>query len=426
MKIEILKEDSEYLYTFIQKIIEDCGPRMPCSPQELKASNIIKKELEKTCDDVLSEEFTCHPRAFIGYIRIVILLDIISIFLFFIPFFFKTNSWFLIIAIISFVLSFLSFIVIWYEFFNYQEFIDKLFKKKSSQNVIGRIKSKEEVKNIIVFSAHSDSALQFNLLKHLKFFYFVSIFIGILFIFSWIVITGLFLILILVKLVNFQLFFNITVWLVIIISPVIIALWFFVSGGEKANKVPGAVDNLSAVAVVLGIGRYLKVHKDIIPKNTEIRLISFGCEEAGLRGAYRYVKAHFDELSKYNAVDINMDIIQSVKNFGIIAYEPTTRTKHSMEVVQKLVDAAESIDIKAKILGVSFRDKLIGQILGGTDATPFSKSSIKAANISSLDFKKYFKFYHQPTDTLEMIEKGALENALKVCLAYLMDFSSNN
>ena len=209
-------------------------------------------------------------------------------------------------------------------------------------------------------------------------------------------------------------------------SPVIIALWFFVSRGEKANKVPGAVDNLSAVAIVLGIGRYLKVHKEIIPKNTEIRLISFGCEEAGLRGAYRYVKAHFDELSKYNTVDINMDIIQSVKNFGIIAYEPTTRTKHSMEVVQKLVDAAQTIDIKADILGVSFRDKFIGQILGGTDATTFSKSSIKAANITALDFKKYFKFYHQSTDTLEMIEKGALENALKICLAYLMDFSSIN
>ena len=48
MIIEVSKEDSEYLYNIIEKIIDECGPRMPCSPQEAKGAEIINNELEKT------------------------------------------------------------------------------------------------------------------------------------------------------------------------------------------------------------------------------------------------------------------------------------------------------------------------------------------------------------------------------------------
>ena len=200
---------------------------------------------------------------------------------------------------------------------------------------------------------------------------------------------------------------------------------FFVSPGEKANKVPGAVDNLSAVAVVLGMGRYLKKHGDIIPDDTEIRLISFGCEEAGLRGAYRYAEAHEKELKKHDAELVNMDGIQSTKNLSVVEYEPTTRTKHSEEVVQKILDAADTVEIKTKKMGATFVEKLVGQISGGTDATAFSKAGIKAANISAMELKKFIKFYHQPFDTLEMIDEGALERALKVCIGYLVNASTD-
>jgi hypothetical protein len=34
-----------------------------------------------------------------------------------------------------------------------------------------------------------------------------------------------------------------------------------------------------------------------------------------------------------------------------------------------------------------------------------------------MDLKEMLKFYHQPTDTLDKIEKGVLEEVLKLCLA---------
>ena len=431
MKIEISKEDSDYMYNIIQKIIDECGPRMPCSPQEAKGATMIKKELEETCDEVSMEPFTCHPRAALGWIRIDIFLVILSFSCFFLAQLFLANFWALILAIVVFGLNLLAFLFEWYEFFNYKEFIDPLFKEKASQNVIGKFKAEKEMKNIIIFSGHTDSQYQFNLLTYLKGGYGIISLLGLGILFLWLGVSIIFLFLtILAFAVGFSIiyeaFFNIAIWFLIIGGIPLIALLFFTTPGERANKVPGAVDNLSAVAVVLGLGRYLKKNKDIIPKNTEIRLISFGCEEAFLRGAYRYVAAHLDELKEHNTECINIEIIQNTDKIIILNYEPTTRTRHSEELVQKVYKAVELVDIKAKISrmgGDSPLERLIGITSGGTDATAFSKSDIKACTITSGDFLEISEYWHTPRDTFDKIKQGSLENALRVCIGYLINES---
>ena len=421
--IEISSEDSKYMYEIIQRIIEECGPRMPCSTQEAQSAEIIKGELEHVCDKAVIEPFSCNPRAFLGYIKVNIILVVMSFLTFFLIPLNLINYWSYIMTSLSFCLNVIAFLIIWNEFFNYREFIDPLFKSRKSQNVIGKISSEEELKKIVIFSGHHDSALQFNLLTHLKIGYPIIIFLGLGIMFLWLIVSTVILLLTLMGLFFYEIFFLFVLILFLIGTPAFIGLFFFVSFGEKANKVPGAVDNLSAVAIVLAIGKYLKNHKEIIPKNTEIRLISFGCEEAGLRGAYRYVKEHYDELIKYDAECVNMDGIHSINNISIIDFEPTTRTKHSDDVVQKIINAAKNSEIKlqSSMLGGSSKlEKLFGQITGGTDATAFSKAKIKAANISAMDLKQMLGFYHQPTDTVDKIEKGSLESVLKICISYII------
>lgn len=430
MKLEIPQDDAEYMYDVIQKIIDEAGCRMPCSPQEAKGAEMIKAEMEKTCDEAIIEPFTCHPRAFLGWIRIVIIMVLSSFGCFYLTQLLNDKMWTLILMIIAVAIIIVVFIIAWNEFFNYREFIDKLFKEKSSQNVVGKIKAKGELKKIILFAGHHDSALQFNLLRYLKAGYGIIIFLGLGILFIWIFTSII--ILFAVWTVFFSasfdtVFFNGFVnWLLVIGTIPLIGLFFFVSPGERANKVPGAVDNLSAVAVTLGVGRYLKNHKDIIPDNTEIRLLSFGCEEAGLRGAYRYAAAHREELLKYDAELVNMDGIQSAKNTTVVEFEPTTRTKHSKEVVEKVRSAAASVDIPISTMGSTFLEKFIGQISGGTDATAFSKAGIKAANISAMEIRKFLKFYHQPSDRLDMIDRGALENTLAICIGYVKNASKKS
>lgn len=421
MKIEVSDDNSEYVYNVIKDIIDKFGPRMPCSPAEAQAAKYIKKELEKTCDEVIVEPFKCHPRAFLGWIRIDILLITISILSFLlIPFIAPNLIIRIFIITFSIILNILAFLILWNEFFNYREFIDKLFKERDSQNVVGKIKAKEELKRIIIFSGHHDSALQFNLLRYLKFGYVIIIFLGLSVLLIWIIVSIIIFFLIFFNL-EYLLLYNFTIFLFTTGIPAFIGLFFFVSSGEKANKVPGAIDNLSAVAVILGLGKYLKIHKQIIPNNTEIRLISFGCEEAGLRGAYRYATRHLEELKKKDAEIINMDGIQSDEKFYIIEYEPTTRTRHSPEIVQKINKSADLVDFNIKRFGSGFIEKLIGQISGGTDATAFSKVKIKAATFASMNFSKFLVFYHQPTDNIEIVNKNALTNALKICVGYLIN-----
>jgi hypothetical protein len=414
------------MYEIIQSIIDECGPRMPCSSQEAQGAEIIKNELELVCDDVDLEPFSCNPNAFLGFIKVDIVLVLLSFISFFLIPLNLFNYWGYVMSFLSFGFNLIAFLILWNEFFNYREFIDPLFKSRNSQNVIGKIYPKEEVKKILIFSGHHDSALQFNLLTYLKIGYPIVIFLGLGIMFLWLLVSIVVILLILVNLFFYELFFLFVLILFLIGTPAFIGLFLFVPFGEKANKVPGAVDNLSAVAIVLALGKILKKNKELVPNNTEIRLISFGCEEAGLRGAFRYVEKHFDELKRFEAECVNMDAIHSKDNITIIDFEPSTRTKHSEIVVEKIVNAAKSSQIKIKASamgGSSTFEKIVGQITGGTDATAFSKAGIKAANISAMDLNKMLKFYHQPTDTLDKIEKESLERVLQICIAYIINES---
>jgi Zn-dependent M28 family amino/carboxypeptidase len=205
----------------------------------------------------------------------------------------------------------------------------------------------------------------------------------------------------------------------IIGSPFFIALYFFVPIGDRGNVVPGAVDNLSGCAVLVGISRYLKNDGDLIPKDSEIRLIAFGCEEAGLRGAYRYVSSHLDELTKYETYVLNLDGLETPDKFHVIEYEPTTRTWHSQEMVNKILKAAKDANIDVKRLGSGKLEKTLGRLSGGSDAATFSKAGIKATFLNSADWKTRSSYYHQSEDTLDKIQNGTLENALKICLNFI-------
>ena len=197
MDLEISKEDADYMYNLVEKIVEEVGPRMSCSPQEAEGSKVIKDELEQTCDEIVVESFTCHPKAFLGWIKIILIMTFVSM-VFYLFMQWVSDLLLIIFSLISFLLTFLSFLIMWEEFFNYNEFIDPLFRKKTSQNVIGKVKTKEEQKRIIIFSSHIDSALQFNLLKLIGWGFIPLAFLGILVILTWLVLSFINLILILI------------------------------------------------------------------------------------------------------------------------------------------------------------------------------------------------------------------------------------
>jgi hypothetical protein len=415
MPIEVTDDDAEYMAEWITRVCTEVGPGGPGTPQERERAMIAKKELEEYADEVSVEDFTLSPRAFLGWVRMTICATLISLLFFYlIPF----NA--LIFSILAVIAIVLGFLFMWEEFFNYAEFIDPVFKKKTSENIIGSIKPAESAsgdtpKKIIIFSGHHDSAFQFNLLKWFKYGYFVISIAGMGFI---ILVLGL----------NVVRFIGILagtdqLWVVNLVNdllyvgiPAMVLLFFFQGTAKNGGEVPGAIDNLSAVAVVLGVGRIIKRMREqgenIIPEGTEIRLISFGSEEAGLRGAFRYVERHEQELRAADAEVFNMDTIMDPNVQTIFKREDTTRTIHSTESVAKMAQAAALAGVRCSVQPAPF-------IAGGTDATPFSKKGIKASSIVSIPMKKFATFYHQPGDSPDKINKKSLSDALKLAIAYL-------
>jgi Zn-dependent M28 family amino/carboxypeptidase len=68
---------------------------------------------------------------------------------------------------------------------------------------------------------------------------------------------------------------------------------------KDGGTVPGAIDNLAASAAAVAMSRYLVRNSSNIPLNTEVRFVSFGSEEARLRGSRRYVEQHLHELKEW-------------------------------------------------------------------------------------------------------------------------------
>lgn len=157
--------------------------------------------------------------------------------------------------------------------------------------------------------------------------------------------------------------------------------------------VPSAVDNLSASALAVAMCRFLVKNASLIPEDTEIRFISFGSEEAGLRGSRRYVKRHLDELKQLDAQVLNFEMVAHPE-IQILTGDLNGTVKHAHEMVKSVVRAAECAGVPHKVSSAS-----IGV---GTDAAPFTQAGLRATTL--MPFKvpqQTVAFYHQRWDTPE-------------------------
>lgn len=116
--------------------------------------------------------------------------------------------------------------------------------------------------------------------------------------------------------------------------------------------VPSAVDNLSASALAVAKCRFLVKNASLIPEDTKIRFISFGSEEAGLRGSRRYVKRHLDELKQLDAQVLNFEMVAHPE-IQILTGDLNGTVKHAHEMVKSVVRAVECAGVPHKVSSAS-------------------------------------------------------------------------
>lgn len=411
----ITEDDSRYAIEIVKAICDEVGPGLPGTHQERQRAAMIHNELASHlgAENVSVEEFTLAPEALLGNQRISAVFILLAALLNQVMERFDgALQW--TAAIASLVFALIPLLVYVFEFHLGYEWVDPLFRKKTSENVIGALRKPgaREVKRLLILSGHHDSALEFTWLRFLKKAYILPYTVMFLGMVAMIVMSAIQLAGVITK--NADVFRGGTIgWvmLAVLIAPSMISMFFFTRGRKNGGNVPGAADNLSASALAVSLCRFLVKNPEFIPEDTEIRFISFGSEEAGVRGSRRYVERHLDELKRLDTRMLNYEVIARPEMF-IITADMNGLWRYQSEAVQSAVSAAERA-------GVPYQIKP-GQIGAGSDAGPFTKAGIKAVTI--LPFKapeQYVAFYHQKWDRPEILTVESISNALKLALEWI-------
>ena len=409
-------DDALYAYDIVKTICLNVGPGLSGSSQERERADIIKKELESHLgfSNVEIEEFNVAPDAFLGSFPISAFLILIATLLnISMGKFTGIAPW--ITSIVALVFSISAVLLIVFEFILYFEIIDPFLKKKKSVNVIGKLSKPEtkNVKHLLILSGHHDSALELTWLRFLKYGFFIplaTIFIGfILLIFMNIIqMVG-------VATNNVDLVQIGTIgWvpLAFPIVPSIIFAMFFSRGRKNGGIVPGAVDNLSASALSVAMCRFLVKNPSYIPDDTEVRFISFGSEEAGIRGSRNYVKRHLEELKHLDVRLLNFEMV-AYPEIAILTSDVNNTVKNSPEMVKSVIEAAERA-------GVPYEVKPYPRGGGGSDAGSFSQAGLKATTLLPFKMpKQMIAFHHQKWDDYNILTTEPLLNVLKLTFEWI-------
>jgi aminopeptidase YwaD len=411
----ITNNDAEYALAIVKAICKEVGPGLPGSSEEWERAAIIKRELESHLGDenVVVENFSVAPGAFLGSLPLAAFFTLLAVLLN-ISVGPLTGVLPLVSGFAALLLSLAAPLIFIFEYILYFEFIDPFFRKKQSLTVIGTLHQPGNtiVKRRLILSGHHDSALENNWFRLLGYGFYITIptiFIGFIFmpVISIVQVTGL------VTENADMVRIGTLGWVMLVypIVPAVIFALFFNKRAKNGGTVPGAADNLSGSALTVAMCRFLVKNPSYIPADMEIQFISFGSEEAGLRGSRRYVERHLEELKRLDAHLLNFETV-TYPEITILTSD-VNGVKNSPEMVKSIVAAAERA-------GVPFKVKAYPIGGGGSDAGSFSQAGLHALTL--LPFKvpqQIVAFYHQKCDQPEVLTIEPLLNVLKLTFEWI-------
>lgn len=375
---------------FIKEIISGFGGRYFGSEQEKNAQLYTKGILEKYCDKTEMVPFECALESHFQSLKLFTAIYVLTLAL---------SRFSLPAAAVVSVINTIFFLC---HFVAYMHPLDFLFRKKSSHNVIGDIEPLNPAVSTIIVSGHMDSVKEFNWWYRLKYLGGVlTILSGVLFpLLSVFLISAVFL---------KPSFFVFGWWFFLVTSPMLIV--YFNMHGKKV--VDGAIDNLTGVAMAVELAKVFSAEK---LQNTRIRCISFGAEEAGLRGSWAYAKANREKLIRENAMMINLDSIKDLEHLNIVTREANTLVGFKKGDIEKM-------ERSFKAMNVFCHKRPI--MVGATDASSFRMQGLPALSIIGLNSESLDPCYHTRYDNLEHLNGDAMEALKKVLIHFIRDWDRN-
>ena len=131
-----VREMTNYTIREIKKVCKDIGPRPSGEENERKAQDYVADSMSKVADSVVKEKFELHPKAFMGWVPLDVILMTISVILTLLSYFDVLPSASTAFSAVSVVLTSLAIIFTFFEFLLYKKFLDPFFPKRETYNVV--------------------------------------------------------------------------------------------------------------------------------------------------------------------------------------------------------------------------------------------------------------------------------------------------
>jgi len=388
-------------------IAADCArykKRAPASKSEHEIQTHFVHNLEKWSDQVITEDFSVHPHAFMGWIILCAILELSAIAFIWI----SASKNLAAMAAVSVGLSILAILMAWFEFFRYRKFVDFLFPKRTSQNVYAVRNSKNPPKRRIILGGHADATYEFRYIHLAKgklsmpLIYASLCGMAVVFIASVIVFAS-----------SMTGGCGSTLGIILRIAtalfiPVFAAMLFFTNWSIVTD---GANDNLSACYAIFAIMRHLQ-ENDIRFDETEVCCLISGSEEAGLRGAEAFAKKHKNELTEIETVFIALDTLREREQLMVYTngmYGTQKGSKRAGELLKKA--AAE--------LGVDLKEA--PPYPGAMDSDAFSREGLAACGLGAVNHNPK-PYYHTRKDTADNIDVDCIQLCSEICLRAINRF----
>lgn len=396
-----VREYANYSVRGIKKLITEVGPR-PCgSEAETKAHEYMNKELHSATDNVVTEPFKVHPRAFFGWFRIDAVCLLISVVL--------LN---LGLAYIALPLLAVCIICLVGEFLLYKQFLDPLYPEETSHNTYATIKPTGEVKRHIIFGGHVDSSYEWRPTyygtKVLMFFTFIYAAVG----------MGVCILAAIIACIKGQGFAfletegitKIFGYVTIAFVPGFVMLFCFLA---YKRPVQGANDNLTGVFTCTSILKFMK-DNNITFENTEVSCLVSGGEEAGLRGAKAFAKAHKDMLTDPNVETVfyAVDTLRDYDTMAIYKGDLSGFVKNCGQACALLKEAGS-------LAGVEMQYSTI--YAGASDACAMTQAGVHATCFAAMDPGPP-RYYHTRLDTYDNMDFKTVEKGFEIMVNTLFLF----
>jgi Zn-dependent M28 family amino/carboxypeptidase len=213
----------------------------------------------------------------------------------------------------------------------------------------------------------------------------------------------------------------------VFLGPLLLALWglaggrwlkrvgtFFSLGAGacmanigSSRVVPGANDNLSAVAVVVALAHELAERP--LP-GVRVILLSTGSEESFMEGMQGFARRHFGALPRESTEFVCLECVGSPQ-LCVVEGEGMLRMRDYTESSR---DALARAGVAA---GVDLRRGL--RTVAATDGLIALRAGYPTCTLGGVDETKFPSNYHWPSDTPDNLDWTSVDGAVEVCLRYL-------